>query len=88
LGYFASPILTGFIMDGFVDRKEGYKWGMRLIFWWSIFSAIFMGGAWIVAYNKYKSGVKDDDELMEDEMNQDMGDLIKLEINRRMAQQF
>jgi len=45
-----------------------------------------MSLAWFVAYNKYKTGNKDEDDLMEEEMNQDMGDLIKLEIRRRMAQ--
>jgi hypothetical protein len=59
---------------------------MRLIFWWAIFAVIFMGFAWIVAYNKYKSGNKEEQDLIEDEMNQNMGDLLKLEIMRRMAQ--
>ena len=59
---------------------------MRLIFWWAIFAVIFMGLAWIVAYNKFKSGNKDEQDLIEDEMNQNMGDLLKLEIMRRMAQ--
>jgi hypothetical protein len=45
-----------------------------------------MGLAWIFAYKKYKTGNKEEQELMEDEMNQNMGDLIKLEIMRRMAQ--
>lgn len=59
---------------------------MRLIFWWSIFACIFMGLAWIIAYNKYKSGSKDEQDLIEDDMGQNMGDLMKLEILRRMAQ--
>ena len=59
---------------------------MRLIFWWAIFASIFMGCAWIVAYKKYMRGNKDEHDLMEDEMNVNMGDLIKLEIMRRMAQ--
>jgi hypothetical protein len=59
---------------------------MRLIFWWAIFASVFMGLAWIFAYKKYKTGNKEEQELMEDEMNQNMGDLIKLEIMRRMAQ--
>lgn len=58
---------------------------MRFIFWWAIFGVIFMGGAWIVAYRKYKRGHKDETDLIEDEMNQNMDDLMKLEIMRRMA---
>lgn len=60
---------------------------MRLIFWWSIFACIFMSMAWIVAYRKYKDGsAKDEQDLIDDEMNQNMGDLMKVEIMRRMAQ--
>jgi hypothetical protein len=59
---------------------------MRLIFWWVIFAVIFLTLAWIIAYNKYKSGDKEEQDLIEDEMNQNMGDLMKLEIMRRMAQ--
>lgn len=59
---------------------------MRVIFWWAIFACIFMILAWIVAYNKFKKGYNDEQDLIEDEMNQNMGDLIKLEIMRRMAQ--
>lgn len=86
-GYFLSPILTGIIMDAFENKKDGYKWGMRVIFWWSFFAAIFMGCALIVAYNKYKKhkDSKDDASLVEDELGQNMGDLIQLEIMRRMA---
>jgi hypothetical protein len=59
---------------------------MRLIFWWSIFACIFMSLAWIVAYKKYKDGNQEEQDLVDDEMNQDMADLMKLEIRRRMAQ--
>lgn len=63
------------------------KTRMRLIFWWSIFAVIFMSLAWITAYHKYKSGdAKEEIELVDEEMENDMGDLIKLEIRRRMAQ--
>lgn len=63
-----------------------FNFRMRLIFWWAIFASVFMGLAWIFAYKKYITGNKEEQELMEDEMNQNMGDLIKLEIMRRMAQ--
>jgi F0F1-type ATP synthase membrane subunit b/b' len=59
---------------------------MRLIFWWSIFACIFMSVAWIFAYKKYKGGIKEEQDLIEEEMNQNMGDLMRLEIMRRMAQ--
>lgn len=86
-GYFMSPILTGIIMDSFENKYEGYKWGMRLILWWSIFAAIFMGFALLTAYNRNKKqqDQKDDVSLIEDELGQNMGDLIQLEIMRRMA---
>jgi hypothetical protein len=57
-----------------------------MIFWWTIFAVIFMVIAMIIAYRRYKVGTNDEKDLMEEEMNQDMGDLIKLEIRRRMAQ--
>ena len=86
-GYFMSPILTGVIMDSFENKYEGQKWGMRLIFWWSIFAAVFMGLALISATHKLKKSNenKDDVSLIDDEMGQNMGDLIQLEIMRRMA---
>ena len=87
-GYFMSPILTGIIMDSFTNKNEGYKWGMRVIFWWSIFAAIFMSFALIVAINRDKKSKdhKDDVSLIDDELGQNMGDLVQLEIMRRMAQ--
>lgn len=86
-GYFLSPILTGIIMDAFDNKMEGYKWGMRVIFWWSIFAAIFMGFALLTAIrrNKKNQDNRDDISLVDDEMGQNMGDLIQLEIMRRMA---
>jgi hypothetical protein len=58
---------------------------MRVIFWWAIFAVIFMGFAWIIAYRKHKSANKEDQDLMEDDMNENIAELIKLEIRRRMA---
>ena len=87
-GYFMSPILTGYVMDGFENKFDGYKWGMRLIFWWSIFDAIFMAVALFSAMAKRSNEniEKDDVSFLDDEMGQDMGNLIQLEIRRRMAQ--
>ena len=59
---------------------------MRVIFWWAIFAVIFMGLAWIFAYNKFKHGDKEEQDLIQEEMNQYMTDLMKIEIRRRMAQ--
>ena len=59
---------------------------MRLIFWWCIFAVIFMSLAWVFAYKRYKDGTKEENDLMEEEMNQNMDHLMKLEIMRRMAQ--
>lgn len=58
---------------------------MRLILWWAIFGVIFIGSAWIFAYRKYKNRNKDEIDLIQDEMNQNINDLMKLEIMRRMA---
>ena len=64
-------------MDQFPDKFTGYKWGMRLIFWWSIFAVIFLGSAFIIAYNKYKNvkSEKDEHNLFEN-MSQNMVDLV------------
>jgi hypothetical protein len=58
---------------------------MRVIFWWAIFAVIFMGFAWIFAYRKHQQANKEDQDLMEDEMNENIAELMKLEIMRRMA---
>ena len=49
LGYFFSPMLTGYIMDRFIDKRQGFIWGMRVVFWWVIFSLIFfiLRSTWI-----------------------------------------
>lgn len=73
-------------MDSFRDKHDGYKWGMRLIFWWSIFAVIFMSLAWIIAYKKYNRGDKDEQDLIEDDITQNMEEVMKFEIRRRMAQ--
>lgn len=60
---------------------------MRVIFWWSIFASIFMSLAWIIALRKYKKNSGEDNNLvMETETDFNIEDLMKLEINRRMAQ--
>jgi len=60
---------------------------MRVIFWWSIFASIFMSLAWIIALRKYKKNSSEDNNLvMETETDFNIEELMKLEINRRMAQ--
>jgi len=88
-GYFFSPMLTGFVMDSFTDRRMGFIWGMRVVFWWVIFALIFLGSSWIIACKKYKSGIDNDEkDLMEDEqMGVDISEIMHLEIRRRLAQQ-
>ena len=86
-GYFFSPILTGYIMDKFTDKKEGFIWGMRIIFWWVIFALFFMICSFIIVYQKYKSkDTNEENELMKDEMGENMSEFMKLEIRRRLAQ--
>jgi len=73
-----SPILTGYIMDSFLNKYEGYKWGIRLIFWWSIFAMLFMIFAWIRAYSKFSDKYEIDvnEEVDNEDMNQTMADLV------------
>jgi MFS family permease len=52
-GYFASPIITAYIMEQFKDPVEGMIWGFRVTLWWSVFSIFFLLFALIAAYNKY-----------------------------------
>jgi len=66
-------------MDSFSNRKEGYKWGIRVIFWWSIFGVIFMSLAWIHAYRKFTNSNTEKKSLVDienDEMNQTMAELV------------
>ncbi len=60
---------------------------MRVIFWWSIFASIFMSLAWIIAIRKYRKNENEENNLVLDtDMDANIEDLMKLEINRRMAQ--
>ena len=91
LGYFFSPMLTGYIMDRFVDKRQGFIWGMRVVFWWVIFSLIFFILSYIIAIHKYesqKSNPEDSEEssMVDESMKENMSNFMKLEINRRLAQ--
>ena len=90
-GYFFSPMLTGYIMDKFSDKRQGFIWGMRVVFWWVIFSLIFFIISYFIAMNKYEKEnnnqeESEEDSMIEDSMKENMSNFMKLEINRRLAQ--
>ncbi len=91
LGYFFSPMLTGYIMDRFIDKRQGFIWGMRVVFWWVIFSLIFFILSYIIAIHKYENQKNNPEDLEEssmvdESMKENMSNFMKLEINRRLAQ--
>ena len=90
-GYFFSPMLTGYIMDEFIDKRQGFIWGMRVVFWWVIFSLLFFIISYFIANLKYEKQMKNPDEseessMIDDSMKENMSNFMKLEINRRLAQ--
>ena len=90
-GYFFSPMLTGYIMDEFNDKRQGFIWGMRVVFWWVIFSLLFFIISYFIANLKYEKQKKNPDEseessMIEDSIKENMSNFMKLEINRRLAQ--
>ena len=92
LGYFFAPMLTGFIMDKFNDKRQGFIWGMRVIFWWVIFCLLFFIISYFIAKrNKERidkaNGEGEESNFVEDSsMKDNMSMFMKLEINRRLAQ--
>ena len=87
-GYFFSPMLTGYIMDEFIDKRQGFIWGMRVVFWWVIFSLLFFIISYFIANLKYEKQKKNPDEseessMIDDSMKENMSNFMKLEINRR-----
>ena len=90
-GYFFSPMITGFIMDRFEDKDKGFIWGMRVIFWWVIFSLIFFVISYFISYNNYKKNRNNIDteksSMIEDNsMKDNISNFMRLEVNRRLAQ--
>ena len=89
-GYFCSPMITGFIMDRFDDEKQGFIWGMRVVFWWAIIALMFFIISYFVSYANFKknknSGESDNSSMIEDSMKDNISNFMKLEINRRLAQ--
>ena len=88
-GYFLSPFLTGFIMDFFDDKREGFIWGIRVVFWWVIFAMISLVSAWLMEYRKKKERIQLGEDKSESEseigMEADIEDFVRLEIRRRMV---
>ena len=91
LGYFSSPMITGFIMDSFTDEKTGFIWGMRVVFWWVIIALMFFILSYLISYEKYKkskiNGESEKSSMIEDNsMKDNISNFMRLEINRRLAQ--
>ena len=89
-GYFSSPMLTGYIMDRFIDKRQGFIWGMRVVFWWVIFTLIFFILSYFILVDKYQKlkTIEESEEssMIDDSMKENMSNFMKLEINRRLAQ--
>ena len=89
-GYFSSPMLTGYIMDRFIDKRQGFIWGMRVVFWWVIFTLIFFILSYFILVDKYQKlkTIEESEEssMIDDSMKENMSNFMKLEINRRFAQ--
>ena len=69
-GYFFSPMLTGYIMDKFVDKRQGFIWFVAYDKYQKI---------------KKKNNEAEDSSMI-DSMHDNMSNFMRLEINRRLAQ--
>jgi len=87
-GYFCSPMITGFIMDRFEDKDQGFIWGMRVIFWWAIICLACFIASYFISKNNYRrdSGKNENSSMIEDSMKDNLSNFMRLEINRRLAQ--
>ncbi len=90
-GYFFAPMLTGFVMDSFINKRNGFVWGMRVVFWWVIISLIMFLISYYVAYSQLKKDGKElptENSIMveDEELAEDWSEMMKLEIRRRLAQ--
>ena len=90
-GYFSSPMITGFIMDSFEDKNQGFIWGMRVVFWWVVVCLFFFSVSYFVSYNNYRRnrtiGENEKSSMIEDNsMRENMSNFMRLEIYRRLAQ--
>ena len=87
-GYFCSPMITGFIMDRFEDKDQGFIWGMRVIFWWAIICLACFIASYFISKNNYRrnSGENENSSMIDDSMKDNLSNFMRLEINRRLAQ--
>ena len=51
-GYFAAPIVSGYVIDTFEDPLAGLQWGFRAILWSNILAVAFLIAALCVATSK------------------------------------
>ena len=90
LGYFSSPMITGFIMDRFENEKEGFIWGMRLVFSWGSVALVFISISYYISYQNNKRNIYGETEssnmIDESSMKENISNFMRLEINRRLAQ--
>ena len=90
LGYFFSPMLTGYIMDKFIDKRQGFIWGMRVIFWWVIITLIFFIISYFIIEKKYIlekiTEESENSSMIDESMKDNMSNFMRIEINRRLAQ--
>ena len=90
LGYFSSPMITGFIMDRFENEKEGFIWGMRLVFSWGGVALVFISISYYISYQNNKRNIYGETEssnmIDENSMKENISNFMRLEINRRLAQ--
>ena len=93
-GYFLSPFLTGFVMDCFENKRNGFIWGMRIVFWWVILAMGCLIWAFMIEYqkklereNSVNFNIQNLNSLNseEDELEEGISEFIRLEIRRRMA---
>ena len=78
-------------MDCFEEKRMGFIWGMRVVYWWVIFAVVYFLASFIIAYKKYekyKDDENDEKDLVEDddEMEKELREFMQLEIKRRLAQ--
>ena len=87
-GYFFSPMITGFIMDRFEDKNQGFIWGMRVTFWWAIVCLLCFIIGYFISKKNYRrdSGENENSSMIEDSMKDNLSNFMRLEINRRLAQ--
>ena len=49
-GYFAAPIVSGYVIDQFEGERNGLTWGYRLILWSNALAVIFLSCALCIAF--------------------------------------